>query len=540
MPSLSPYLERCGAGDPTYLAWVVCIYSIGEMVGSLLFGALYNHAVLRSRTQGPRLVLCVVILTGIAGSVMYLLGDILKIPSLVFWARLMQGLWTGGQQSVEQAYLAFAAKPGERTELTSRLGTFAVLGFILGPAFGAMFTTVNFRIEAVNLTVDPYTAPGIFILFIGFAMFIATSNYFNPSAVSGRELAGHSSKSSLEALNGSVDGEDSETTGLLPNNNNNNLPKPSTTAITSLLIMFFVHFYSFAVQETITTPLVLNLYQFEQYQVNLLFIGVGVLSLFTSAAVGFLSRFFSDRAMLVLSLVLGLVGSLLLIDSSEEFLPLPRFFLGFAIITVAFPFGRNVTISIFSAVLGEVEQGFYMGLMLAVGAIPRALGPFWAILSLKLAADEDTGMYHTWLEFGTSSFLFVASLLLVIPTFNTLVPFEDFYFFVDSDDLDVEGQGVSGAGTAKSPKHTMTPIKVGERRNSLRPSTVAQIQGEFDSAQNLTGLIGSSFGSAKKSDFGGRRGKTVPEDSEQFKIKNLDTGDVHDVRGVDVGYGSVE
>ena len=45
---------------------------------------------------------------------MYLLGDILKIPSLVFWARLMQGLWTGGQQSVEQAYLAFAAKPGER------------------------------------------------------------------------------------------------------------------------------------------------------------------------------------------------------------------------------------------------------------------------------------------------------------------------------------------------------------------------------------------------------------------------------------------
>ena len=81
--------------------------------------------------------------------------------------------------------------------------------------------------------------------------------------------------------------------------------------------MFFVHFYSFAVQETITTPLVLNLYEFEQYQVNLLFIGVGVLSLFTSAAVGFLSRFFSDRAMLVLSLVLGLVGSLLLVDSNK-------------------------------------------------------------------------------------------------------------------------------------------------------------------------------------------------------------------------------
>ena len=74
----------------------------------------------------------------------------------------------------------------------------------------------------------------------------------------------------------------------------------------------------------------------------------------------------------------------------------------------------------------------------------------------------------------------------------------------------------------------------------VRVSNPTVIFAEFDSAQNLTGLIGSSFGSAKKSDFGGRRGKTVPEDSEQFKIKNLDTGDVHDVRGVDVGYGSVE
>ena len=87
-------------------------------------------------------------------------------------------------------------------------------------------------------------------------------------------------------------------------------------------------------QETITTPLVLNLYNFEQYQVNLLFIGVGVLSLFTSAAVGFLSRFFSDRSMLVLSLVLGLIGSLLLIDTRDDFLSLPRFLLGFGVITI--------------------------------------------------------------------------------------------------------------------------------------------------------------------------------------------------------------
>ena len=152
MPSLAPYLERCGAGDPTFLAWVVCVYSLGEMVGSLMFGGMYNRAVVWDRVKGPRVVLCVVILSGIvgeqilrgmkrgcggrrrhrrrrqltdcnylfksrAGSVLYLLGDILSMPNLVFWGRALQGLWTGGQQSVEQAYLAFAALPGERTEV---------------------------------------------------------------------------------------------------------------------------------------------------------------------------------------------------------------------------------------------------------------------------------------------------------------------------------------------------------------------------------------------------------------------------------------
>ena len=65
--------------------------------------------------------------------------------------------------------------------------------------------------------------------------------------------------------------------------------------------------------------------------------------------------------LLVASLVLGAAGSLLLIDAmpgtaaaaaggAAAGLPLPRFFVGFALITVAFPFGRNTTLAIFSQV----------------------------------------------------------------------------------------------------------------------------------------------------------------------------------------------
>jgi MFS family permease len=79
------------------------------------------------------------------------LADVVKMPALALVGRFLEGLWTGGQQSVEQAYLAFVALPGERTALTSKLGTFAVLGFILGPAFGAIFTGLDVTILGFKL-----------------------------------------------------------------------------------------------------------------------------------------------------------------------------------------------------------------------------------------------------------------------------------------------------------------------------------------------------------------------------------------------------
>ena len=70
MPSLAPYLGRCGESDPTFLASVVAMYSIGEMIGSLAFGAMYNSAVRRDRLAGPKNTLVVVILTGVLGSLL--------------------------------------------------------------------------------------------------------------------------------------------------------------------------------------------------------------------------------------------------------------------------------------------------------------------------------------------------------------------------------------------------------------------------------------------------------------------------------------
>jgi hypothetical protein len=221
--------------------------------------------------------------------------------------------------------------------------------------------------------------------------------------------------------------------------------------------------------------------------------------------------------MLVASIVLGGAGSVILIDSSSTILSIPRFLFGFAVITVAFPMGRNVTISIYSAVLGDVEQGFYMGLMLAVGAIPRALGPFWAIKSLQLAMDAE-GKFHTYLEFETAAAFFALGLVLTLGTINALVPFEEFHGLNGGGgEGDLEGAvseatplvaAKSPAASYQSPGAIMggTPgsqKRLKERRNSNRPSLVAQIQGEFPSSSNISGMAGS-FQGEKGGGMGGR------------------------------------
>ena len=91
--------------------------------------------------------------------------------------------------------------------------------------------------------------------------------------------------------------------------------EPDTTGLVVCLLLFFVHYYNFAVQETITTPFVLAAYNWDQVTVNLLFVGVGVCSLAASLAIKYLSRCCSDHALIVVSVLMGMVGSFLLVDS---------------------------------------------------------------------------------------------------------------------------------------------------------------------------------------------------------------------------------
>ena len=70
---------------------VLASYSIGEFLGSIIWGWIFDRF-----TMKFSMISC--ILTGFTGSILYAVGDYVSWGAyLVFAGRFIQGLWTGGQ-----------------------------------------------------------------------------------------------------------------------------------------------------------------------------------------------------------------------------------------------------------------------------------------------------------------------------------------------------------------------------------------------------------------------------------------------------------
>ena len=169
-------------------------------------------------------------------------------------------------------------------------------------------------------------------------------------------------------------------------------------------------------------PMVIKLYDWSPVQINMLFVGAGAISLITSFLVRYISRHVRDQTLLIASIVIGLLGSILQMDipQIERVLPMHRFILGFSLSTMAFPMGISVVLGLYSNILAPVNQGKWMGVIFAVSAVPRSLGPFLALEALEAVN------WKTWLEFGLCSLFFLIALVGAISSLSVLVPYSEF------------------------------------------------------------------------------------------------------------------
>ena len=249
MPSLYLYLGAMGASASFY-ALVVAAFSVGEAIGSVALGALSN-AIGCKRT----LQLCT--LLALSGSTSYALADTVhrlgdhEYPSLgpfvVLIARLLQGIGSGGQQTVEQTYLGIAAPPAERTNLTSKLSTFACLGFIFGPALGALVSQVP-RFEMGEVRFNTFTNQGWVVAVLNVCMCCLTTwGFVEVSPAWDAGSGGGGGDSSVERGDGSSKTSAAEGSAS---------DRETVVGVWTCILLFFVHFNGFAIQETITTPIV--------------------------------------------------------------------------------------------------------------------------------------------------------------------------------------------------------------------------------------------------------------------------------------------
>jgi len=452
LPSLWPYLQRFEA-DENFLALVLAIYSIGEFIGSIIWGYIYN-------ASSMKFSMYTCIAAGFIGSLLYSMGGYF-VPWgkwLVFTGRFIQGLWTGGQQAIEQAYITECIDKTQNLSMIADLGASAVLGFVLGPVVGLMGGFINFR--AGGFYVDEYTSCGYFQALFTIIMFVGTLFCFTEIPREWRrglqeEDEELNDEDSIEAENADailksnreilykdpevvdfskMDDEEKDTLSRL---------KPNMKGVLASLFIFLIHFNGFAVQETITTPIstdVMHKYtktlDYPESFAYILFACSGFLSLLTFIALKRINDILSDKTFVFISSAMGFIGYLLLIDYVPRIIEPVRFIIGFCIISVAFPLGRGVTLAMFSKIIGKHKAGVYMGYILAVGAISRIVGPFWAVQSLTVSPA---------LTFGISAALFGLNLVVQWWYNDCLNPHWSYYIEVFEENQ----KGKKGEGEVK-------------------------------------------------------------------------------------------
>ena len=126
LPVLPLYAERFGARAAT-VGFLLASFSVAQLLFAPVWGSVSDRV-----GRKPVLVLSLLgtaagsLLTGLAGS----------LP-LLFLGRIVDGM-SGASVSVAQASVADLAPPGERARLFGLLGAAFGVGFVAGPALGAL------------------------------------------------------------------------------------------------------------------------------------------------------------------------------------------------------------------------------------------------------------------------------------------------------------------------------------------------------------------------------------------------------------------
>ncbi|XP_075056048.1 major facilitator superfamily domain-containing protein 8 [Mixophyes fleayi] len=407
--SIWPYLQKIDpSADTGFLGWVIASFSLGQMVASPLFGLWSNH-----RPRREPLVVSISIL--VAASFFY---GYVHVPAThnkyyMLIARALVGFGSGNV-AVVRSYVAGATSLSERTSAMANISAFQALGFILGPAFQAAFTLIGEQgvtFGAINLQLNMYTAPSLMGALLGILNIILIFAVFREHQVD--DLGRHT---------GSINYESEDT-----NTEKDNEEKVDQVAVVSSNVLFFVILFVFALFETISTPLTMDMFAWTRSQAvlynGIILAAIGFESVIVFIAVKILSKKTGERILLLGGLATIWVGFFILLPWGNQYpkiqwadiqnttihnssywgssitasrndtveptgcpatqswcfytpvIHLSQYLTSDILIGLGYPVCNVMSYTLYSKVIGPKPQGLYMGWLTAAGSAARTLGP---------------------------------------------------------------------------------------------------------------------------------------------------------------------
>mmetsp|Transcript_22098 Transcript_22098/g.31107 ORF Transcript_22098/g.31107 Transcript_22098/m.31107 type:complete len:518 (+) Transcript_22098:61-1614(+) len=413
LPTLWPYLRQMDASTE-FLAAVVAAYSVGEGLGGWTSGWLYHRY-----PEHPKALLLGGMAIGLLAAASYVVAGMFGSAAafVVLVARFASGLDNGIRQTIEQTFIGSKIPARHQTSCSSRLSSCGITGIMMGPALGAPLQAIDFKF--LGVTVDGNNGPGVVLLFVCIMNILMSYRFFS---VESRRGPSGVSQPRLEAS------ESQDRRGFRP---------PNKRGLLVCYMVFFGVNLNMASLETITPVLAQRLYgwgpclnpaecpfQATQIYVNLLLSCGGLLSLAMAALMAFyLGPYIYRREVVAITLshAVSVLVNLGNIDCGGS-LPAYRFVLDYLLGAFFGGLARGPGVALMAQIIGPHPKAAYMGLLFAIGAVPRIVGPFLFVELLQLPSPSHTADFayvyegplpRTWLLYGCQTAVFLVIFLSV-------------------------------------------------------------------------------------------------------------------------------
>ena len=328
LPILPLWAETFGA-SPTQIGLLTASYAVMQLLFAPVWGRLSDR-------YGRRPV----ILASLAGSaVAALLIGLAGTLLVLFLARALQGV-AGASYAAAQAYVADVTEPRDRARGMGMIGAAFGIGFMLGPALGALCSVVDRRLP----------------------FFVAAALAATNLLIAHRRLP--------ESRRAGGPAAPVPRVGLLRR-------ALSRRELGPLLGLSFVATFAFVAMESTFALFGERRFDYGQVEMGLLFTFIGVLAALSQGVlVGRLVERRGETRVMIAGLA-GTSAGLLAVAAAESLWVL---LVGLAVLAVASGLVFSTTTALISLAAGEREQGSVLGLTASVGGAARIGAPVAATL----------------------------------------------------------------------------------------------------------------------------------------------------------------